>query len=247
MKLIEAFKRRFCHTWLAPFWHRFAPSVTIRKRFYGVGVYMDLRDNIDDVSRSSRDLEQREGFVLSIPEYVQGAIWDVGANVGLFAVRATLLGRACVAFELSPKACQLMNKTMRENGIAFTLVDRPLTVGSRFYVPPSDASAENAVKETDRGDRMTLSYTDAARTYGVPSLIKMDIEGGEADFFASMEFKQWLLANRIVWLVEVHDRKIGFRPEWIDVPHAVLNENHFLYCGDSAEVERLSRICLVGA
>lgn len=241
--MLDRFKRCFSGTVIAWMWHRFAPSLVVRKRFHGASIFMNLRDNIDDVSRTTHELENREGVVLSVAGAVSGGVWDVGANVGLFTVRATLLGRRCIAFELSPRACRLLQRTRQYNGLSFEIVDRPLDVETRSYEPPTSASTENAVIADPNGEKQTLTFREACGTYGVPALIKMDIEGGEAAFFASAEFKRWICENAVFWLVEVHTGKIGFTPEWQDVPHVTLaNEGgHYLYCSNEGKLTALCR------
>lgn len=237
--IIDRFKQWGCNTVLAVLWHRYAPSLTIRRRFYDSYVYMNLRDNIDDISKSTLNLERREEYILEFLKYADGLIWDVGANVGLFSVRAAQLGRRCVAFELSPKACELMNMTKRKNALNFEIVDRPLSTRPRLYAPPIDASAENQVNFTANGRLKAISFQEAAAIYGIPILMKMDIEGGELDFFNSNDFKLWLMEYSIPWLVEVHYKKIGFVPIWEDMPHYAIDDSHYLYCGDRRKISKL--------
>lgn len=237
---MERFKQWGCNTPLSIWWHNYAPPLIFRKRFYGSYVYMNLRDNIHYISKSTSDLERWEGDILEFPRYTDGVIWDVGANVGLFSVRAAQMNRRCVAFELSPKACGLMQMTKLSNSFDFIIVDRPLTVATHSYVPPDNASAENQVSFTKHSGLMTLSYREAERLYGQPSFIKMDIEGGELEFFNSMEFKSWLLKNAIVWLVEIHRDKVGYMPLWEDVPYSIIDADHYLYCKDISTKDRLT-------
>lgn len=240
MKTIEYLKTRFYKTFLARWWHRYAPPFVIRKYYYGTKIFMNFRDNIYYVSMSTRELEQFEESVMSVLEFSEGPIWDVGANVGLFSVRASLLELRCVAFELSPITCRLLRKTRQVNRLKFDLVEQPFTLTSRSYLPPKTASAENEVMFVDTGDYRTITYQEAHKLYGLPTLIKMDIEGGEAEFFDSIKFKKWLLDYSIAWLVEVHHEKLGFLPEWKDVPHAILKSNHYLYCNDLGKLDRLT-------
>jgi len=240
MKIIESFKKRFHNTAVARLWHQYAPSLTVRKRFFDADVFMDFRDSIDYVSKTKSDLEYLEWPLMAFPEIVDGHVWDVGANIGLFAVNAARAGRQCTAFEFSPKACDLMRRTKRVNDLDFKVVERPMTAMRLSYVPPSTAHPENALVRADENRFFSLSFQEAERLYGTPKFIKMDIEGGEKGFFDSHEFKEWFSARGIVWYVEVHSEKLKATPEWHDIPHAELAPGHVLYCSDPAEVQRLS-------
>lgn len=59
-------------------------------------------------------------------------------------------------------------------------------------------------------------------------MIKMDIEGGELDFFQSSEFKEWIIDNDITFAVEIHSDEIR-QHIWQDVPHRSLNPSHIVY------------------
>lgn len=240
MKIIEKFKQKYCHTIPVKWWHQYAPSFTVSKKYHGAKVFLDFRDNIDDVTRSSKELENIEGTVRLVPQYIDGLIWDVGAHIGLFTVRVSLMGRKCVAFEVSPKACQLIRKTRDYNHLDFEIVDRAMTVHPRKYIPPISASGENQVVFSENGNVSSMGFQEAADTFGIPALIKMDVEGGEEEFFNSKEFKSWLCVHAITWLVEVHASKIGYLPRWDDVPCQIVDGNHYLYCPDENKLRRLT-------
>jgi len=88
-----------------------------------------------------------------------------------------------------------------------------------------------------------MSFQEAERIFGTPKLIKMDIEGGEKDFFDSQDYKEWLIAHSIVWLVEIHFDKLKFTPEWHDVPHDEIRPGYFIYCNNPSELERIKIKC----
>lgn len=239
MKLVQQFKSRYHRSWLAALWHRYAPHVTVGKKFFGATVFMDLCDNIDDLTRSKAEIECREGCVLSLPAAVDGLVWDVGANVGLFSVRSSILGRSCIAFEMSPKACRLLEKTKKKGQFAFTIVNRAFTVDSVRYNPPESASTENCLAAISDGELLSCSFLSAAESFGIPALIKMDIEGGEDAFFRSILFKKWIVRNCVAWLVEIHERHLGYTPEWNDVPHCTLRGGHVLYAASDNQLQTL--------
>lgn len=239
--MIQCFKNKFSRTWLSRAWHRYAPSFTVAKRFRGVRVFMDLRDNIDDVTRSRKELETRENGVLDIPIHIDGDIWDVGANVGLFTVSASLAGHRCIAFELSPKAHRLLEKTKSSNQLGFELSAQPLSIDPIQYRAPTSSNAENSLVFDPQGDLTSLTFREAVEKFGVPGLIKMDIEGGEIAFFESVEFKRFIQNHNTVWLVEIHANKIGHYPKWNDVPIWSFGGNHDLYCSDPELLDKLRK------
>lgn len=241
MIILNYIKKRYYGTSLARFWHRWAPSFTVSKRFFGQTVFMDFRDNIDDFSRTTAELEKREKKVLSVPAHLSGSIWDVGANVGLFSVRSAVVGCPCIAFEFSDKACRLLQKTIAAGRLPVTVVNRAFTATSKRYNPARTSDTENQVKFVDAGGSTeSITYWKAEEVYGKPVLIKMDIEGGELEFFENTDFKQWLCENEILWLVEVHTAKLGFAPHWEDVPHYQLDEGHVLYCSNRHKLDSLT-------
>jgi hypothetical protein len=67
----------------------------------------------------------------------------------------------------------------------------------------------------------------------------MDIEGGEAQFFKSDEFKRWIVDNGIVWLVELHPQTRDL--EWSDVPHRRIGNGYVaVYHPDATRVAEIS-------
>lgn len=229
MRLLNQLKNSLRHSQLKNLWHRFAPPLTIPRNVWKKTVFFSLRDNIDDCTRSGKELESREPNVLALLELVEGPVWDVGANVGLFSLRSALTGHPTTAFELSPVAAGLLQKMIQKNGIDVQVVARPMTVETLQYNPPKTSYTENEIGNGSEGSCESITFKDAAEIYGIPKLLKMDIEGFEESFFKCEEFKQWLLENDIVWIVEVHRAKIGTLPEWPDVAHKEVEDGQLLY------------------
>ncbi len=239
MNLMNKFKERCYGTCLPRIWHCCVPPITLTKRYFDLPVCMDLRDNIDDLTRSTHGLMNREKLVLSVLDHVKGLVWDVGANVGLFSVAAVLRNHPCVAFEFSPKACSLMRMTKDKNKLSFEIVNKAFTVKEQRYSVPTSSNAENRLLSDPDGEMTSYTYLDAEKTYGIPTLIKMDIEGGEGEFFKSPDFKNWIVENGVVWLVEVHSQIMNCTPVWEDVPYCLLSQNHYLYCANSKILHNL--------
>jgi FkbM family methyltransferase len=216
------------------------PSFRVKKTFYGKTVYMDFRDNIDEFSQSSRELENREQGLMEISLNVDGALWDVGANIGLFSVRAASAGCQCVAFEFSHRAAALLQQTVTENRLPVVVVQRAFSSVPKLYEPAKTAGTRNQVGFSDHGSESSVTYRDAEAQYGTPAMIKMDIEGGEKEFFDSSDFKAWIVGKEICWLVELHPEVLGYVPEWPDVPRVTVDLFHHLYCANQDKLVRLS-------
>lgn len=81
----------------------------------------------------------------------------------------------------------------------------------------------------DSDAETSLGFEQAAECYGVPDMIKMDIEGGEADFLISPKFKHWIVKNNIVLMIELHSPEAeksvwtDLPVRWVDSRHVVLN------------------------
>ncbi|MDA0990072.1 MAG: hypothetical protein O3A51_04910, partial [Verrucomicrobia bacterium] len=60
MSFMNRIKRSRASRWLAAVWHTCIPSITVFRRVWGTTIYCDLRDNIDDLTRSQQELEGRE-------------------------------------------------------------------------------------------------------------------------------------------------------------------------------------------
>ncbi|MBQ7252335.1 MAG: FkbM family methyltransferase [Kiritimatiellae bacterium] len=204
---------------------------------------MNLRDNVDDITRSRHDLEHREGKILSVPDALpRGAVvWDIGANVGLFSVKAAVTGHPVVAFECAEGACRLLRKTVRRANLPVTVVERAFSVEPIRYFPPKSSNPKNSVRFAPDGPAVSMTFAEAMRAYPEPTLVKMDIEGGEMAFFRADAFKKWVLERRVFWLVEVHHAVLGAWPEWKDVPHSPLDADHVLYAADGKVLEDFMR------
>ncbi|MFA6172224.1 MAG: FkbM family methyltransferase [Kiritimatiellales bacterium] len=211
----------------------------MKKTFFNQSVFMDFRDNIDDISRSTGELETRENRTMFIPVCAGGLLWDVGANVGLFSVRAAVNGQPCIAFDFSKRAVQLLKKTAAKNRLSITVVNQAFTATTKQYNPATTSGPQNRVDFLEAGGTASVTYKEAEQLYGTPALIKMDIEGGEKEFFDSRDFKEWFCEKKIFWLVELHPTILGYAPKWDDVPMCEIDSHHHLYCSDSEKMSVL--------
>ena len=212
-------------------WHKTAPSIPVHKTIEGTRVYMDLRDNIHYLVMLHGKLSCLEPRVFAVLDCVQGPVWDVGCNIGAFSIRAAKLGHSVTAFDLSSKAIDYLQRTASYNQLDITAIDRPVTVSPTTCLRPDTSHTENKVDTTPGSTGgltcNSLTFLQAADRYGIPRLLKMDIEGGEEEFLRSPEFKDWIRKNRIAWLLEVH-RHVSRNLLWDDIPFIEVDTNHLL-------------------
>ncbi len=109
---------------------------------------------------------------------------DVGANIGVFASRAAMLGARVRAFEPNHGPYARLLQTMRANGLQVTA--RPVAVGARrgwaTLTGDEVSTTTGAIAPTGTGLRVPVVTLDEELA-DVPhvDLLKIDTEGGEAD------------------------------------------------------------------
>ena len=199
-------------------WHKWFPSFAIPRKIHGLKIYFDFRDNPAYIASSAERLQCSPEFEI-IASFAGKMIWDIGCNVGLFSLYASSLGCPVISFDISSKALRLFERSAAKNRLSCQTVNRAFSTRTFLYKAPASASTENRVNpDALAPDKKSMTYLEAASTFGIPQLIKMDIEGAEAEFIESQEFKRWILNNHITWLVELHrpaykERLIELWPE----------------------------------
>ncbi len=210
----------------ARLWHQYGPSISIPRKIYGLKVYFDLRDNIAYVLSSTVRLETGEPMFNMLSSF-EGMVWDVGSNVGMFSLRAASLGHKVISFDISKKALELLELGARKNKLKVVVVEGAFSTKTFSYEAITSASTENRVKIKEGGINKSITYLEAAKLFGIPRLIKMDIEGGELEFLESEEFKDWIITNKIIWVVEIHDA-LYQEKLWTECCLRKLDSTHFL-------------------
>jgi FkbM family methyltransferase len=231
MKVVPHVARLLAGPWLGVLsrhWHRYAPSVAVRRGVFGFSIYYDLRDNPYYWASSRRHLEEGEP-IFELLKRPPCQVWDVGSNVGLFSMRAAEFGHNVVSFDISDKALGLLSRSAHRNRFDVKTVNRAFSVAPMRYRVPAGCMADNRMLPPagDAGDRHSIPFEEAAAKFGVPALIKMDIEGGEGLFFDSPVFKRWILGHGIQWIVEIHSPEY-FGKLWSDVSALRLDHSHVL-------------------
>lgn len=237
MNYLASLKAKYCHSWPATIWHYCAPHWTVSRRIGGQRLFFDLNDNIDDLTR--RDLLEREAALPFLTSCFSGLVWDVGANIGQFAVPMSAHDNRVIAFDISPRCCELLERTARYNRLPITVVPRPLGITAFNFTPSSTARPTEHLQSSNTSNSTGLAITvqEAVDTFGLPQLVKMDIEGAEKDFFLSNAWKKWLCTNAIHWVVELHPERLDMSVVWNDLPMLQLDQHHFLFHTD---IERIN-------
>jgi len=170
----------------------------IERQIYSYRMLLDLEDK--GISRSlilfgTRELDHK--IILEKVLKPGMAVLDIGANLGYYVLmELALIGRSgrMVAVEPSPSNIELLNKNIALNGYR----DIPVIAGA-----VSDSSGErefflahqsnlNTFHTSGSGAKhlsgltvkvRTYTVPELAETYGVPDLIRMDVEGHEIEVF----------------------------------------------------------------
>ena len=192
---------------------------------FGLTMYFDFKDNAIWWASDAAKLEQDEK-AWDLLKTFKGTVWDVGSNVGLFSLRAAALGHKVIAFDISGKALNLLQSSARANNLTITTVKRAFSTKSFKYDEPGSADTENAIRESPTGRAQSITFVEAAREFPMPDFLKMDIEGGEVEFMQSAEFKKWILANQIPWVLEFHSPDFK-ELIWKDCNFTLLDSSHY--------------------
>jgi FkbM family methyltransferase len=116
-------------------------------------------------------------------------VLDLGANVGFAAVALARHhpGARVICVEPDPESCVLLQRNVTRNGVD-ALVLRAAVAGApgRFDVVGGSAPASNRVVRAEQGgvEGITVSEVLSRAGIGAVDLMKVDIEGAEAEVFA---------------------------------------------------------------
>ncbi|MBX7156821.1 MAG: FkbM family methyltransferase [Verrucomicrobiae bacterium] len=211
---------------IAKIWRYIMPSFLVKRRVFGLKMCFDSRDHPFFWYTTTEFFEQLEN-VPAIFNSFHGIFWDVGCNVGIYSLRAASLGHRVIAFDISPKAAALVEKSAQLNQLQdkITVVPRAFSLEPIPYVAPKTAIAGNQLNaQKEIANAMSISYLEAANQYGIPKLLKMDIEGFEEHFLKSSEFKKWIIDHKIIFILELHKKEF-WDLLWKDVPMIQLSSH----------------------
>ena len=110
-------------------------------------------------------------------------VWDIGANVGLFAFAAAALGAQVLAVEPDIWLSNLMHRSRLSNGLPVTVL--PAAVGDTLTIGKLYLSSQGRASNSMRGSgayqtTVTVTLDWLVGHFPPPSIVKIDIEGMEA-------------------------------------------------------------------
>lgn len=207
-------------------YHFMMPRIDVTKKLYGIRFALNINDHISFIL-SPFDWEP---YIKKRMTQHWGRVWDVGSNFGLFSILAEKAGNKVIAFDPSELAIRHLNTTKEINRcLNLTSVPKPLAPEKIRYKAVNDASCTTVLSPLSTGSNGVdaITYREAAAKYGLPNLIKMDIEGGEKAFLEHPGFMDWLDKNNIALIVELHH---GYLPHRLDRARVrALSSHHIFY------------------
>jgi FkbM family methyltransferase len=125
-----------------------------------------------------------------------GVLYDIGANVGAYALIAAKRGLTVVAFEPAPQNFAVLHENISLNGLDTKITAVPQVLGARSgvhtfsfadYTRGATEGFFTGQKERAVQKPLLVETLDAiVRSYhlALPSLIKIDVDGGELEVLA---------------------------------------------------------------
>ncbi len=143
--------------------------------------------------------------------------WDVGAHIGVYSLIASRLvgaGGAVHSFEPQPETRKRLLAGTERNGCSNIHAHEVAISGQRGRAvlhagtAPMLWSLEEPHGDDALADAATITVecitlADAAEFAGVPTLVKIDVEGAEVEILASCI--EWIATVRPSFIVEFHD------------------------------------------
>jgi FkbM family methyltransferase len=133
-----------------------------------------------------RDLGSVDPYLLSMArELVRPGmvVWDIGANVGLFAFAAAALGAQVLAVEPDIWLSNLMHRSRLLNRLPVTIlpaaVGDTLTIG-KLYLSSQGRASNSMCGSGAYQTTVTVTLDWLVGHFPPPSIVKIDIEGMEA-------------------------------------------------------------------
>lgn len=172
-------------------------------------------------------------WIAHIAEELPGAaLWDIGANIGLFTLLAGKLGLKVVAFEPLPSSQQMLQMAISLNGINESVVAIPIGLSDRtqtmpFYIRSPNAGVSGSsmgvdIKSAYRISTLTMAGDDISdvlpAAFACPTAVKIDVDGIELEILEDLrrtlksEIVQHLMVEEHVHGSQVSDflRPLGF-------------------------------------
>jgi FkbM family methyltransferase len=149
--------------------------------------------------------------------------FDVGANAGFYTLAFSRRARIVVAFEPFAENVQNLLHHVRVNRLTnVSIVEAAVAAGPGLAA--FEIAAHNAMgRLAGSGDYLvpTVSLDSMVPRFGIPDVVKMDIEGAEVQ---ALEGAQSILrAGRTTWILSTHgpEADVGCRRILLDAGYAV--------------------------
>jgi len=170
-----------------------------------------------------------------------GVVWDIGANVGYYALAAARkTGAKVVAIEALPENAAFLRRHVALNRADMIEVLEAAVTASHngtVFFERSESRFQGKVGSGDLAVRSVSIDGLIADGLPAPALVKMDIEGGEAD--ALIGAGKLLAERRCVWMVSLHGPDVARRCYEIFAAHgyAMTDGNDARKLSSAAEIE----------
>lgn len=130
--------------------------------------------------------------------------WDLGAHIGFFSLLLARRGASVLAVEANPETVARLRRNVALNDAPVEVVEAAVSGQSgtvRFSARPGPERAQSAIRDDGTLEVRAVTLDALLAEYGVPSFVKLDVEGAELD--ALLAAPQ-LLAARPVIHCELH-------------------------------------------
>lgn len=199
-------------------WRLVVPDLIVRKKIGELVLNISLRHHAALV------WDQFGEESIQLPS--SGLMWDLGCNVGYYTLKAASQGCRVVAFDISPINLSVLEQSVRDYGLEDKVktVLSPVTTVERKWSASESGSPSAACEFKVGSGNKSITYLQAAKLFGVPSFIKMDIEGGEKEFLVDDRFHNWLQTYGINFVVEVH----GDNHRYVSSEYSQIGPNQYI-------------------
>jgi FkbM family methyltransferase len=180
---------------LSKLWRTIVPDLLVQRKIGDTVFTLSLRDH------PSYWLTFKEHPVIPFPK--GGVVWDLGCSIGYYSVAAALNNCTVFSFDISLTNILCLRQTAYLSHLEnIRAIHSPVTVGKTKWSPATTGGLGE--KLCKNGSLDSIDFQEAAKLFGMPNFIKMDIEGSEREFLSSPSFKDWIITNRIGLYVELH-------------------------------------------
>jgi len=134
-----------------------------------------------------------------------GTVFDIGANIGMYSEVFSELGAKVVAVEPNPYCCQVLDRLARVRNVyvqrcaagdvpgktSLHVCEDPglSTVTDHWYEAAQQSPLHRDAKWTGTVEVEVVTLDQLAARYGIPSFVKIDVEGFDDHVIRGMSFR----------------------------------------------------------